>query len=162
MWNLLCEIEDLPQSGCHTAECHCVTHAQALQFYRKAYKVRGHQGKRTHERLLLLLPGNTSLGYTTHAHFIACRFRRVLSTAATATKQMLSINSEVKTERLLFHEQTQQLAASVMQVKVTPSHTPLLNLVGNGMSVRTLLDLIRGSDAGHHYSSVRKVCMNEN
>lgn len=76
-------------------------HAQALQFHRKAHKAGGHQGKRIHTRdCWCFLPGNTSLRYTTTAQFIiiAFRFRRVLFSVATATTQMLSINSEVKKE----------------------------------------------------------------
>lgn len=78
---------------------------------------------------------------------------------------MLSINAEVKKEQLLYHEQTQQLAASAMQEKVTPSHTRPQKLLGfreKLMGFSSLLDLTHGSDAGHYYSNAIQVYINKN
>lgn len=145
-------------------------HAQALQFHRKAHKAGGHQGKRAHTRdcRCVFLPGNTSLRYTTTAHFIiiAFRFRRVLFTAATATKQMLSINSEVKKEHGLFSGRNAAAGCFSYAGKgKTVSHALLkitVGVQGKLIGFRTLLDLIHGSDAGHHYSNAVRVCINEN
>lgn len=47
----------------------------------------------------------------------------------------------------------------------TVSHTLLkitVGVQGKLIGFRTLLDLIHGSDAGHHYSNAVRVCINEN
>lgn len=131
---------------------------------REVIKVSAH----TLETVGAFLPGNTRLRYTTTAHFIiiAFRFRRVLFTAANATKQMLSINSEVKKEHGLFSwRNTAAGCFSYAGKGKTVSHTLLkitVGVQGKLIGFRTLLDLIHGSDAGHHYSNAVRVCINEN
>lgn len=143
-------------------------HAQALQFHRKAHKAGGHQGKRAHTRDCRCFfawkhkpPLHNYCTFHHHRFQVqACPFYCRNCNKADA------INSEVKKEHGLFSwRNTAAGCFSYAGKGKTVSHTLLkitVGVQGKLIGFRTLLDLIHGSDAGHHYSNAVRVCINEN
>lgn len=140
-----------------------LTHAQALQFHRKAHKAGGHQGKRIHTRDCWSFCLETQAFITQLMHISSS------SLAGSGVSFLLPQQQQSRCYHLWGEERTftfswTNTAAGCFSDAGkgnTISHTPLniVEVQGKLMGFKTLLYLIHGSDAGHHYWNVIQVCI---